>query len=89
METFFVISFIILVIIAIAKGTNKLVGPIGCLALVIIFVVMTCEYDKEIKEEYNISDEEESKRKMDEAVEEIRKTKQMYIDSGWVKPPKL
>ena len=73
METFFVISFIILVIIAIAKGTNKLVGPIGCLALVIIFVVMTCEYDKEIKEEYNISDEEESKRKMDEAVEEIRK----------------
>jgi cell division protein FtsW (lipid II flippase) len=89
METFFVIAFIILVIIAIAKGTNKLVGPIGCLALVIIFVVMTCEYDKEIKEEYNISDEEESKRKMDEAVEEIRKTKQMYIDSGWVKPPKL
>ena len=89
METFFVIAFIILVIIAIAKGTNKLVGPIGCLALVIIFVVMTCEYDKEIKEEYNISDEEESKRKMDEAVEEIRKTKQMYIDSGWAKPPKL
>ena len=89
METFFVISFIILVIIAIAKGTNKLVGPIGCLALVIIFVVMTCEYDKEIKEEYNISDEEESKRKMDEAVEEIRKTKQMYIDSGWVKPPRM
>ena len=89
METFFVIAFIILVIIAIAKGTNKLVGPIGCLALVIIFVVMTCEYDKEIKEEYNIIDEEESKRKMDEAVEEIRKTKQMYIDSGWVKPPKL
>ena len=89
METYFVIAFIILVIIAIAKGTNKLVGPIGCLALVIIFVVMTCEYDKEIKEEYNISDEEESKRKMDEAVEEIRKTKQMYIDSGWVKPPKL
>ena len=89
METFFVIAFIILVIIAIAKGTNKLVGPIGCLALVIIFVVMTCEYDKEIKEEYNISDEEESKRKMDKAVEEIRKTKQMYIDSGWVKPPKL
>jgi cell division protein FtsW (lipid II flippase) len=89
METFFVIAFIILVIIAIAKGTNKLIGPIGCLVLVIIFVVMTCEYDKEIKEEYNISDEEESKRKMDEAVEEIRKTKQMYIDSGWVKPPKL
>ena len=89
METFFVIAFIILVIIAIAKGTNKLVGPIGCLALVIIFVVMTCEYDKEIKEEYNISDEEESKRKMDEAVEEIRKTKQMYIDSGWVKPPRI
>ena len=89
METFFVIAFIILVIIAIAKGTNKLVGPIGCSALVIIFVVMTCEYDKEIREEYNISDEEESKRKMDEAVEEIRKTKQMYIDSGWVKPPKL
>lgn len=89
METFFVIAFIILVIIAIAKGTNKLVGPIGCLALVIIFVVMTCEYDKEIKEEYNISDEEESKRKMDEAVEEIRKTKQMYIDSGWVKPPRM
>jgi hypothetical protein len=50
---------------------------------------MTCEYDKEIKEEYNISDEEESKRKMDEAVEEIRKTKQMYIDSGWVKPPRM
>lgn len=89
METFFVIAFIILVIIAIAKGTNKLVGPIGCLALVIIFVVMTCENDKEIKEEYNISDEEESKRKMDEAVEEIRKTKQMYIDSGWVKPPRM
>ena len=89
METFFVIAFIILVIIAIAKGTNKLVGPIGCLALVIIFVVMTCEYDKEIKEEYNISDEEESKRKMDEAVEEIRKTKQMYIDSGCVKPPRM
>ena len=89
METFFVIAFIILVIIAIAKGTNKLVGPIGCLALVIIFVVMTCEYDKEIKEEYSISDEEESKRKMDEAVEEIRKTKQMYIDSGWVKPPRM
>jgi Ca2+/Na+ antiporter len=89
METFFVIAFIILVIIAIAKGTNKLVGPIGCLALVIIFVVMTCEYDKEIKEEYNISEEEESKRKMDEAVEEIRKTKQMYIDSGWVKPPRM
>ena len=89
METFFVIAFIILVIIAIAKGTNKLVGPIGCLALVIIFVVMTCEYDKEIKEEYNISDEEESKRKMDEEVEEIRKTKQMYIDSGWVKPPRM
>ena len=89
METFFVIAFIILVIIAIAKGTNKLVGPIGCLALVIIFVVMTCEYDKEIKEEYNISDEEESKRKMDKAVEEIRKTKQMYIDSGWVKPPRI
>ena len=89
METFFVIAFIILVIIAIAKGTNTLVGPIGCLALVIIFVVMTCEYDKEIKEEYNISDEEESKRKMDEEVEEIRKTKQMYIDSGWVKPPRM
>jgi cell division protein FtsW (lipid II flippase) len=89
METFFVIAFIILVIIAIAKGTNKLIGPIGCLVLVIIFVVMTCEYDKEIKEEYNISDEEESKRKMDEAVEEIRKTKQMYIDSGWVKPPRM
>lgn len=89
METFFVLTFIVLVIIAIAKGANKLVGPIGCLALVIIFAVMTCEYDKEIKEEYNISDEEESKRKMDEAVEEIRKTKQMYIDSGWVKPPKM
>jgi len=89
METFCIITFIVLVIIAVAKGTNKLLGPIGCLVMVIIFVVMTCEYDKETREEYNISDEEESKRKMDEAVEEIRKTKQMYIDSGWVKPPKM
>ena len=68
METFCIITFIVLVIIAVAKGTNKLLGPIGCLALVILFVVMTCEYDKETREEYNISDEEESKRKMDEAV---------------------
>ncbi len=89
METFFIITFIVLVIIAIAKGANKLVGPLGCLTLVIIFVVMTCEYDRETKDEYNMSDEEESKRKMDEAVEEIRKTKQMYIDSGWVKPPRM
>ena len=51
METFCIITFIVLVIIAVAKGTNKLLGPIGYLALVILFVVMTCEYDKETREE--------------------------------------
>lgn len=73
METFCIVALIFYIILAVSKGTQKLLGPIGCLLLLLIFIVMTCvSYNEEVQKE------EENRRKADEAVEEIRKRKQRY-----------
>ena len=78
METFFIVSFICLVLIGIFKGTKAVVGKIGCLIIFFIWLIsfiMFLQKDAKETEEANI--------RMDEAVEEIRKRKQRYKEYEW------
>ncbi len=75
---------IVLVLFFSALAIEKLGGRAGCvIVLFLLFIGFLFSLDDYKKEDY------ERQQKLDEAVEQIRKTKQMYIDSGWVKPPKM
>lgn len=84
MEIFLVLLAIAIILVLLAKGMGKLVGPFGCLVVIVLFFVFTCQ-------EYNEQEEREriGKEKAEKAWEDMRKTKQQYRDSGWLKNPKM
>lgn len=82
MEWFFILLFVWFIVFVATRKSGF--GNLGCLVLIIVFVIWLGK---------SCSDYEQEDRKrqesLDSAVERIHKTKQMYIDSGWVKPPRM
>lgn len=88
MDLFFILFLIFIAIMVVGYLGRGIAGKIGCLVFFIIFIVW---FAIELHDEISKQEEQEKidKKKGEDAVEEIRRTKQMYIDSGWVKPPKM
>ena len=88
MDLFFILFFIFIAIMVVGYLGRRIAGKVGCLISIIIFIVW---FVVELHDEISKQDEQEKtvKEKGEKAIEEMRRTKQMYIDSGWVKPPKM
>ena len=88
MDLFFILFFIFIAIMVVGYLGRGIAGKVGCLISIIIFIVW---FAVELHDEISKQDEQEKtdKEKGEKAIEEMRRTKQMYIDSGWVKPPKM
>lgn len=73
METFCILCAIVVIGILLAKGMSKIVGPLGCCVIVIIFLLFTCQEYNEMEEKERINEE-----KAEKAYEDIRKRKEEY-----------
>lgn len=86
-ELFFILLGIFMVVVLVCKLGHAALGGLFTLAVVAFGLWFVIECSSEMAE----WDEREKRNKeiQDDAVRQIRETKQMYIDSGWVVPPKM
>lgn len=87
MGLFFILLGLFLVVVLVAKVGYSVFGWLFVLAVVVFGCWFVVECNSEV-EEWN-EREERGRVIQDEAVRQIRERKQMYIDSGWVVPPRM
>lgn len=88
METFSIIFFIVVAIWLLSKGAEKLIGPLGCLIIALIFIVATChQYNEDFGE-----DEKTEEEKLEKLYEENKKMNEDFLrrqqEQGFKRQPR-